>query len=755
MFNVLKKYKRSKAFTLIELVVVMAVIAILAGVSVGAYFGITNNANESATEQFAKQAQDLFTIKSVSDNKKFSSLDDMAADFISNDLDENGLDKTQVNYVMLDKGEGEAQDVLFVFNSSKWVCSVYDGRQFSELSDYYSSFEDMANDFAKMEILEGYDVGTLIAVEDKEGLLNFYQYGDSYLRKAIKVTYSDTDYFVPNGQTLIKTVSLVPELASVEDASNVYERQYYDSSNKAIDVKKRKFSSFGASDSLKIDDSSAYVYNDLNNITIASAPLSDGASSLNLSSGTYQFMVTGVSTERYELSHNYYAKDFNEFNSLLSKNGNNSIPHDIYVGTDAKIEKDLSLPSGTSIKLGWNVSDFNSGFSAAYVDPSKPTSGSCIVSKLTIAKEASVTITDGVLNVSSRVLAHDNDSELTKNTLVFDYDGTAASKLIIEGELHFVNSTFDARGLVSCQDSHSKKPSVFLDRTSDINLLLNIYNFGGGNATYVWSKNHVFPFTKYGFFGYSVPLEMDAGANLIGTAYLNLGSLGSLKSLSITLVGGSNYPAQEPPVLIMRSGKTDVYWEETTIVGETHDRLVFHFSGEMDDGAYSKKVASIATIDATIDYHTPFAFYNMGIIIEGSGLFDDVQMKVLPGSYVKVIKGAEITIKKKALFYPSFKFAESTAATYNIENAPAAYLEVPENGTYTINFKSEFGGLIKGPETEPVDGSSVASLIEDYGTVGIDCFTEIKKFPSMFGLLNKGVYTPGEKILAKWQSLVD
>ena len=116
MFNALEKYKRSKAFTLIELVVVMAVIAILAGVSVGAYFGITNNANESATEQFAKQAQDLFTIKSVSDNKKYSSLDDMAADFISNDLDENGLDKTQVNYVMLDKGEGEAQDVLFVFN---------------------------------------------------------------------------------------------------------------------------------------------------------------------------------------------------------------------------------------------------------------------------------------------------------------------------------------------------------------------------------------------------------------------------------------------------------------------------------------------------------------------------------------------------------------------------------------------------------------------------------------------------------------
>ena len=43
----------NKAFTLIELVVVMAVIAILAGVSVGVYFGVINNANQSAVDQEA------------------------------------------------------------------------------------------------------------------------------------------------------------------------------------------------------------------------------------------------------------------------------------------------------------------------------------------------------------------------------------------------------------------------------------------------------------------------------------------------------------------------------------------------------------------------------------------------------------------------------------------------------------------------------------------------------------------------------
>ena len=46
--------KAKKGFTLVELVVVIAVIAILAAVSVGAYFGVTTSANNSAAQQEAK-----------------------------------------------------------------------------------------------------------------------------------------------------------------------------------------------------------------------------------------------------------------------------------------------------------------------------------------------------------------------------------------------------------------------------------------------------------------------------------------------------------------------------------------------------------------------------------------------------------------------------------------------------------------------------------------------------------------------------
>ena len=61
--------KAKKGFTLVELVVVIAVIAILAGVSVGAYFGITATANNSKAEQEAKAIHTaLLTVASDPEN---------------------------------------------------------------------------------------------------------------------------------------------------------------------------------------------------------------------------------------------------------------------------------------------------------------------------------------------------------------------------------------------------------------------------------------------------------------------------------------------------------------------------------------------------------------------------------------------------------------------------------------------------------------------------------------------------------------
>ena len=721
MFNALKKYKRSKAFTLIELVVVMAVIAILAGVSVGTYFGITNNANESATGQFAKQAEDLFTIKSIGESKNFSSLDDMAADFVSNDLDENALDKTQVNYVMLDRKDGGEQDILFTFEAPEWVCAVFDGSSFGEFSDYYSSFEDMANDFASMAILADYDLTAFESVENKENILSFQNAVSGgkylYLRKASRVQATflgETYYPVPNGQSLYQYFSCFPEFAGiVESANGLIDPEYLDKQGNPIDKNARLFSSFVPNDSdnkpmgdPKTGEEFFANYNESSYIGSLRTPAE--AASLNLADGEYQFMIENVKTAASLIPHTYYAKNGEELVEVLGVYSNDKTNHQIYVGNNATLNHDLELSNGSSLNLGWDVGDLSNGFEIDHgkTDPYKASNPS----KLTIGENAKLTLRDSSLNVSSRIISVDSAA----TTLKFDDDENAAGQLIVDGELHLFNSSFDGSGKVTTTDDlvgensvEFDDPRIFVDKTSSITLLLNIYNFPGGTIASALSLQKVFPFSKYGIFGANVPFEMEAGGQFKGSAYIYAAS--SSNNIQITLIGGPD--SDEIPVLNVASGKTNVYWEKSDITDETHNRLVFKFTGDIEDGKFEKNILLI-----TLDYKMPFPFYNMGIIIQGSARFDDIQMKVLPGSYVKILENTRIDLQTKALFYSEFDYA-----TYELESGrfviptdtPAAYLELPASGKYDITVGSEFGGLIKGSDSNKTQ--SIIDVLDKYG----------------------------------------
>lgn len=92
----IKINKKKKGFTLVELVVVIAVIAILAGVSVAAYFGVTDSANRSAVEQTITDIKNLYTmyyLKSDSDGD----LKDKIDSFVEFTY-ENGIQKNSLNY---------------------------------------------------------------------------------------------------------------------------------------------------------------------------------------------------------------------------------------------------------------------------------------------------------------------------------------------------------------------------------------------------------------------------------------------------------------------------------------------------------------------------------------------------------------------------------------------------------------------------------------------------------------------------------
>ena len=98
-----------KGFTLVELVVVIAVIAILAAVSVGAYFGVTEQAKRNRLEQEVKQVHTaLQTVSLVNNNH--SSLTKDGLKITSSYLFENKLEENLASNISL-TNESEVKDI--------------------------------------------------------------------------------------------------------------------------------------------------------------------------------------------------------------------------------------------------------------------------------------------------------------------------------------------------------------------------------------------------------------------------------------------------------------------------------------------------------------------------------------------------------------------------------------------------------------------------------------------------------------------
>ncbi len=103
----------TKAFTLVELVVVIAVIAVLAGVSVATYFGVTDSANKAKLQAEMKQVQTIFTTWSLleynnrndvrwgsAEDAKLDETQEYLADFITYTYDQ-GL-SVNLNFALFD-----------------------------------------------------------------------------------------------------------------------------------------------------------------------------------------------------------------------------------------------------------------------------------------------------------------------------------------------------------------------------------------------------------------------------------------------------------------------------------------------------------------------------------------------------------------------------------------------------------------------------------------------------------------------------
>lgn len=692
------KNKLKKAFTLIELVVVIAVIAILAGVSVAAYFGVTESAKKSNVESLTKQVKDLYTLYRVEKpyvNDSYNSLLDYGREFIDEYLPIQGIDKNYVNFTYLNKVDSNGlnktndlvslftddnqtnnnsddnnKDLIFFITDKYTSYFIVDGESTSLLYNTYEDNTIYSNIDESVENLStDSSINSLYSNLDetlKNNLIFGYDENNEYQPKVIYVEYKDTIYSLYNGQSL-KEVTKDEALNSSVNVSD---------DNDNISINTPSFMLNG----VKYDGNQSV--NVLPNEADKEHPIPieieipNEGKEQNLVN--FEYLLQNVYFNDDHTDINFYC-NFEEIKSILELKQNETKEIDLFVGKGAKFNGTYTLNKNVTLRVLGDVDKLETSEGKGYKSlPAESNNNS----NLTIKSGSTLTIL-GSVYVGSNFSATGTGSPSTfRNigTITIENDAT----LNFAGENSDDDVEFINYGKVVGKGLLNINSRGYFRQT------LLIYDWLGGAVASGYANSDIFPFNKYRLNGVDCRLRVNAGAQQDFDAFLTVG--GAFLTLRMPYVYGTSYTIKknDPPsegfdstlgglvdilaklkangLFNLSSGYIEYTFEEpdpslnelypSTNYGK---RTIMNINGEMADSKIEDVGGKFMGFGIELKFSSGFPIYNMGIVAnKGSTIsLNNNAYKILPGSYVKIFEST-LNIGTKVLFYDRFNFVKES-----------------------------------------------------------------------------------------------
>lgn len=751
------KFKR--AFTLVELVVVIAVVAILSAVAVGSYFGVVVNANKSADETTLKQANDILKNHVVMDGAKNTSIFEALEDLESDGLSEDTLvTKTEGSFFYWDKvndqlGLGNTStkindyDNVAILNNTALFDTDFDS---SIKCSIYLSLDDLTKDVIYKNFTYNSNTNTLTLNEAANiDTSNF----SSNLNLIINDKYSDGEESIVK-EIIVKT-SQSQNITCDFSKGTVY--HYGDANNIIITaIASECWHEFGTVESISLTEGHIYL-EESSLIRSGSIEILSNNVGIHNKDYTYSLSVEiggdctlstlealkGIikdKTENVTFKGKAVDKTKEELNSLPSwavcyiDSENTITPYDSLENaldacnnskTSTTSETIVMIPgdsttiytySGTHT-LGSNDTlilpyDSNENYheevkdtSSTFADNNASSYRKC---RLELGVDENGKEVDAILNINSGAKVYIGGKRRGQGYTAEDY-----AEIYMSDKASINNyGTIYSYGFI--KENTDNKSSINCKSGSSIYLPMVIYDWGSAGAALAKENNDAFVSNRYDFPNVRPTINAVYGSNIVGMVYTYGSSAGQI--IEEAKVFSTN------DAMFLATGSNaflsfNFYDSNTSLTkSDTAHKSKIIASGnfELSHIAITVKYSIISyTIDSA-DFYLPIPG-NFDISFDNGTLSLPNKIKFLPGSTVTLGKSGTCIMNNNVVFYQSNSYTNSSGTTVtmpsSISTSAAKFIN---NGTLKINAK--FSGFIQtsSSNSKIITGSNFAIVDDCY-----------------------------------------